>query len=61
MDARGTSDMDEYTTEKYWDCECERNYIHSSSETVCPKCGAHRDEQPDSIVAEVIAAGLPLE
>lgn len=53
--------MENYTTEKYWDCECEHNYIHSAAEEVCPKCGAHRDEQPDSIVSEVKAAGLPLE
>lgn len=51
----------DYTTELYWDCECEVNFIHSKSEPECPVCGRTSDEQPDSIVGEVLAAGLPLE
>ena len=49
------------TTEAYWDCECPENYIHPKSEDKCPKCGRTSDEQPDAIVSEVVAAGLPLE
>ena|SRR5271157_1155882 len=41
------------TTEKYWDCECDRNYIHPKTEEVCLLCGAHREEQPDSHTNEV--------
>jgi len=51
------------TTSKYWDCECEDNYIHKSSSTndeYCSKCNASREDMPDSIVSEVLAAGLPL-
>ncbi len=41
------------TTEEYWDCECEYNYIHPKTQKSCPICGAMADEQPDSIVDEV--------
>jgi hypothetical protein len=42
-----------YTNKKYWDCLCESNYIHSKNVRWCLKCGADRDEQPDSIQSEV--------
>lgn len=45
------------TTTEYWDCECEINYIHPSIEMECKICDCRKDEQPDSIVSEVIAAG----
>lgn len=32
----------------YWDCECPHNYIRYKLEEKCYKCGAERDEQPDS-------------
>ena len=50
------------TTPLYWDCECKEDYIHSSSgdDDYCYKCGAYLENQPDSRVNEVIAAGLPL-
>lgn len=38
---------------KYWDCECEENYIHSKDEKSCKKCKAKQEEQPDSIAKEV--------
>ena len=42
------------TTDDYWDCECEYNYIHKKSDTLhCPKCNSREDEQPDSRVNEV--------
>jgi rubrerythrin len=43
------------TTPDFWDCECEEDFIHPSSDEACPVCGAHRDEQPDSRVNEVSA------
>ena len=48
------------TTEKYWDCECENNFIHSKTQTQCNICGATAEEQPDSRVNEVLMQGLPL-
>lgn len=39
--------------EKYWDCECEENYIHAKYCKVCRRCGASRDEQPDAHADEV--------
>ena len=44
------------TTEQFWDCECEVNYIHPKSLLVCPRCGAHQDDRPDSRTNEVFAA-----
>lgn len=43
------------TTEHFWDCECETNYIHPKSVSVCPHCGAISDERPDSRIDEVFA------
>ena len=41
------------TTDTYWDCECEQNYIHAKNEQLCPRCHAIPGEQPDSRIAEV--------
>jgi len=41
------------TTSDFWDCECPHDYIHSSDEDECPKCGAIREEQPDATIEEV--------
>jgi len=41
------------TTEMYWDCECDDKYIQKSTKEMCEKCGAYRDEMPDSRVNEV--------
>ena len=49
------------TTPQYWDCECRNLYIHGRTEFACRRCGAERDEQPDSHVSEVTAAGFPLD
>lgn len=43
-----------YTTELFWDCECEVKYIHPKSEVKCAKCGAMAADQPDSRSDEVI-------
>lgn len=47
--------MSEITTEKYWDCECKEKYIHPATKNVCPICGCEKDDQPDSIISEVVA------
>lgn len=42
------------TTDKYWDCECEKDYIHDKRHLFkCNKCGAIEPDMPDSIVSEV--------
>lgn len=51
--------MNVETTEEYWDCECATNFIHPKTVAECLRCGAQRDDQPDSRVSEVIAHGLP--
>ena len=42
--------------ENYWDCECEEDYIHKTSEDrYCPKCDCISVEQPDSRQNEIDA------
>jgi len=48
------------TTEKYWDCECEHNFIHPKTQSKCSICGALAEEQPDSRINEVLMLGLPI-
>jgi hypothetical protein len=49
------------TTEKYWDCECLKNFIHPKSQGNCEICGTIAEEQPDSRISEVSAEGFLLE
>ena len=44
------------TDENYWDCECEKRYIHFKKDRlICPICKAEEDDgQPDSRVNEMI-------
>ena len=50
-DVDGNAD---FTTIHFWDCSCEKGYIHSKSLLHCPKCGDTQDDSPDSRVTEVI-------
>lgn len=43
----------EITTAQYWDCDCKDEYIQQYSTTVCNKCKAIREEQPDAMIIEV--------
>lgn len=45
--------MNVKTDPRFWDCECSNHYIHSKNHTVCNKCGAQSEEQPDSRVEEL--------
>ena len=42
------------TTFYFWDCECKENYIHPDTEHYCARCGKYRNEQPESMLNEVI-------
>lgn len=42
------------TVDTHWDCECQHNYIHPKSESVCAVCGAEADDMPDSHENEVL-------
>ena len=42
-----------YTTILFWDCECERDYIHPCTESSCPVCKAEREDSPDARVNEL--------
>lgn len=45
------------TTPDYWDCNCKERYINSKETYwICMYCGADADDQPDSIIAEVVKA-----
>lgn len=44
----------EQTTELFWDCECEHNYIYYKKPGArCGVCGAKEESQPDSLISEV--------
>lgn len=47
-------------TDEYWDCECEKGFIHRRSQESCPVCKAEQEDQPDSRVSEVLKYGLLL-
>ena len=47
-------------TNQYWDCECERNFIHPVEIVMCPVCGSDKDDQPDSRINEVLQLGFSL-
>jgi hypothetical protein len=47
-------------TDEYWDCECERNFIHPQSEGFCVNCQVERADQPDSRITEVLKYGLTI-
>ena len=44
-----------WLTADYWDCECEKDYIHPKTQDSCARCGMAeiKDCMPDSHVAEV--------
>ena len=45
---------DFYTNPKYWDCECEEDYIHlKTKRQYCSKCKSLHFEQPDSRQNEI--------
>ena len=46
-----------YTTPLFWDCECERDYIHPCTEPLCPICKVERDDAPNARVDEVFRSG----
>jgi hypothetical protein len=37
----------------YWDCDCEKLFIHEKREHFCPDCGSTKFDQPDSRVDEI--------
>ena len=41
------------TTENFWDCECEENYIHPKAEGMCEVCKYTANDSPNSRVNEV--------
>lgn len=43
------------TIPTYWDCECEKDFIHPKTEKICIKCNCSEDTQPDSRLNEVVA------
>ena len=47
--------MDNSQTDiNYWDCECDKNYIHKKSAGMyCKGCGSYSDEGSDSLVTEI--------
>jgi len=42
------------TTKYFWNCECERDYIHPRNTGFCDKCKTRREYQPNSRIDEVV-------
>lgn len=38
----------------YWDCECELDFIHHTSKSICKICLAESESQPNSRENEII-------
>lgn len=41
-------------TRRFWDCDCEKDYIRPSSQQWCSLCGSQREDCADSRLGEVI-------
>lgn len=53
-DLRITQDHFE-TSLHFWDCDCEKNYIHNKKEKLdCDKCGSREEDMPDSRINEIL-------
>jgi hypothetical protein len=50
IDVRGSV----ITVQGFWDCACDDNYIHRSRLDECPICGCLQEEQPDSMLDEIL-------
>ena len=42
------------TTDLFWDCSCESDYIKFHTQKKCRKCGFGKDDSPDSRLVEVV-------
>ena len=49
------------TTNLYWDCNCDSNFIRPSGMSMCEDCGAWRDESPDSRINELRDDGIHVD
>ena len=49
------------TTPLYWECDCEWDYIRSSSVSVCVVCGVYAEDSADSRINEVFGEELVLD
>ena len=55
-----TTMADMKLTDEFWDCECEKNYIHSKQQKTCPICKTKAENQPDSHLEEVLQYGYSI-
>ena len=47
-------------TDKYWECGCEEDYLHTIEEDTCSVCSMSYKDGSEARVKDVLAAGLPL-
>ena len=47
-----------YTTSLFWECSCERSYIHPHTQLECPTCSDHSDQAPPARLSEVMRYAL---
>lgn len=42
------------TRPDYWDCVCEKDYVHKKEELICTMCHATREESPNAFLDDVL-------
>jgi len=63
LESKGTGEIncsssgDILLVDEFWDCECDKDFIHRKATTpTCTICGTSHENQPDSRVNEVLEA-----
>ena len=49
------------TTNLYWDCNCETDYIRPREMLSCEECGQVQEDAPDSRIADMKAVGIHID
>ena len=49
------------TTNLYWDCECDPNYIRPADMRMCENCGMLQEESPQSRINELRTLGIHID
>lgn len=54
IEQHGTGKDKFYTDTRYWDCECDKDYIHKRADVqYCCICKCYEHDMPDSRINEI--------
>ena len=48
-------------TDRFWDCECQRDFFRFDDETECDRCGARKEDQPEFADRRTALAPSPVD